>query len=90
MICREHDFDKYAVTNGTFEFNDIQVAITQDPYYTGNNGGDWYEAHAIDRDENWYLVKWDILDSYRRMTDDEQADEQNACDWENPSSISNA
>lgn len=89
-MSEEHDFEKYAATNGTFEFKGVQVAITQDAYYMGDGKNSWYEAHAIDRNENWYLVKWDILDSYKQMTDDEQADEQAACDWENFSSITNA
>lgn len=44
--------------------------------------GNWYEAHAVDDDNNEYRVVWEISDREAFDNGDEDC-----CDWENPSEI---
>ena len=46
--------------------------------------GNWYEAHAVDDDDNEYRVVWEISDREAFDNGDEDC-----CDWENPSEIVN-
>lgn len=43
----------------------------------GTYGGNWYQAHAKDKDENEYTVIWTDVDWNAK-------DESNACNWDKP------
>lgn len=69
-----------------FEFEGNIIELTQEAYITGLKGKKHYEAHAIDINDNEYIVKWDILDCWKDKID-ECDDESNLCDWANPTEI---
>lgn len=62
----------------------IKLTLTQQAYLTGNGNQEWYEAHAIDQEENDYIVYWAIKDDFDTKLDD---DESYACNWESPAKI---
>ena len=78
LIKNETKMEKFTVSGQTYE-----IALTQDAYLTGVNGDPHYEAHAVDADENHYIVRWDILGDY----DPADGDEGLACEWNQPVSI---
>ena len=56
-----------------------ELTLTQKAYIDG----DVYSAHATDCVGNEYMVHWEIqVDDYENLED-----ESDACDWENPISI---
>lgn len=59
--------------------------FVQDAYLTGDiDGNAWYQAVATDKDNNEYMVVWDILPD---VDINYIEDESEACDWDNPASI---
>lgn len=46
--------------------------------------GEWYEAMAVDDEENEYDVYWEISDDVDINTLDDECD---ACDWDNPVAV---
>ena len=74
----ETKMEKFTVNGQTYE-----IALTQDAYLTGTTDKPYYEAHAVDADENHYIVRWDILGDY----DPADGDEGLACEWDQPVSI---
>lgn len=59
------------------KFNDKTLTQTQEAYLAGTLGDPYYEAAAIDADDNDYLVKWSITN----VDLDNETDESNMCDW---------
>lgn len=51
------------------------LKTTQDPHITDD--GDMYLAHAVDAQNNEYVITWSIIDP-------EITDESSICDWNNP------
>ena len=78
LIKNETKMEKFTVSGQTYE-----IALTQEPYITGTTDKPYYEAHAVDADENHYIVRWDILGDY----DPADGDEGLACEWDQPVSI---
>ena len=74
----ETKMEKFTVNGQIYE-----IALTQEPYLTGTTDKPYYEAHAVDADENHYIVRWDILGDY----DPADGDEGLACEWGKPVSI---
>lgn len=62
--------------------NKTIINLTQDAYI--NDNGNTYTAQAADKNGNTYTVCWDVLDS---IDIDTLEDESEACDWENPSTV---
>lgn len=59
--------------------------FVQDPYITSDIDGDvWYQAVATDKDNNEYMVVWDILPD---VDINYIEDKSECCDWDNPASI---
>lgn len=59
--------------------DNIEYELQQDAYISDNN--ETYQAVATDKDGNQYQIYWDIL------TDDDQGDDRNSCDWDKPYKI---
>ena len=78
LIKNETKMEKFTVSGQTYE-----IALTREPYLTGTTDKPYYEAHAVDTDENQYIVRWDILGDY----DPADGDEGLACEWNQPVSI---
>jgi hypothetical protein len=53
------------------------LTLTKDPYLDG----DVYSAHATDKQDNEYMVHWEIKPN---DSPDGWEDEQEACDWDKP------
>ena len=70
--------DKFTVNGETYE-----IELTQEPYLTGTSDKPYYEGHAVDAEENGYIVRWDVLGEY----DPADGDEGLACEWNKPVSI---
>ena len=59
------------------------VYLTQEAYLAGTNDSPRYEAAATDMAGNLYTVTWGIREGY----DPETEQEDMACDWDNPDSV---
>jgi len=53
----------------------MELKLMQAPYAEFDGEDHWYQAYAIDSEDNDYMIKWDI-----KCMDCE--DETDACDWE--------
>lgn len=63
---------------GTVDHQGRLLTIMQNPYASSDIGTeDYYEALAIDDQENEYLVYWKVLDH-----EEIPEDESEMCDWE--------
>ena len=78
LIKNETKMEKFTVNGQIYE-----ISLTQEPYLTGTTDKPYYEDHAVDADENHYIVRWDILGDY----DPADGDEGLACEWNQPVSI---
>ena len=70
-------------------FEGTEIELTQDAYITsinGQEGTEYYTAHAQDANGNEYMVNWEIIDYWRDKLE-ECDDESNLCDWDNPTDI---
>lgn len=56
--------------------NNILLGLLEEAYLTDNTGEYFYQAEAIDKYRNEYLITWEI-------TNPEAQEEENACDWKN-------
>lgn len=69
-------FNELNATNSTIiEWEGKTLKTTQNPYV--NDEGNQYLAHAIDENENEYIIAWEVINN-------ETTDESEACDWERP------
>lgn len=69
-------FNELNATNSTIiTWEGRTLKTTQNPYVSDD--GDQYLAHAIDENENEFIVTWEVIDH-------ETTDESEACDWNNP------
>lgn len=86
---------------GTVEFEGKTYTLTQDAYANnyGTDGAVRYYAAAVGADGNRYMVEWETSEEWDAAQDDYKAtgevsgyieDEQNACDWDNPISVTEA
>jgi hypothetical protein len=83
-------FEKLAAEHGTWEHDGKTLTLLQQPHITGQNDNAYYEATAIDKNyerqetageiPDTYLIRWEIINF-------ETTDESDACDWDNPVSI---
>lgn len=80
MDLKETQKKELIETFGTYKFKNLSLTTTQQPYIDGPVGDAYYCAHAIDGEENDYMIYWDILPGQK-----DAEDESFACDWENPS-----
>lgn len=69
----------------------VKIKLTQEAYITFGRFGEYiYRAEAKDENGTKYNVFWEILESYKELTEEEQSNrEDEACDWENPTEIIN-
>ena len=74
----ETKMEKFTVNGQIYE-----VELKQEPYLTGTSDKPYYEVHAVDAEENGYIVRWDILGDY----DPADGDEGLSCEWNKPVSI---
>ena len=85
-------YNDYKAKYGEITSGGKAYALRQDAYPAvgsfdtgdGRYDGNWYEAGAVDADDNkytiyWTRVNWDDIN--------ESQDEGNACDWDNPDYI---
>lgn len=63
------DYDEYVINE------ELTVYLTQDAFPSGTPGNEYYEAHAIDKDDNEYVMRWPVIDS-------QCEDASDACDWD--------
>lgn len=61
---------------GVVEYKGKTLSLTQYPYINYHNTKDYYISHAVDDEENEYMVYWNIIN-------DNAEDESDCCDWEN-------
>lgn len=84
--------------------NQIRIKLTDNAHIEGYNGAfyrftteegkpsacgiwdNWYEATAVDDNGNQYRVVWNIKPDFDINSN---ADESDACDWDNPAEIIN-
>ena len=78
LIKNETKMEKFTVNGQIYE-----VELKQEPYLTGTSDKPYYEVHAVDAEENGYIVRWDILGDY----DPADGDEGLSCEWNKPVSI---
>jgi hypothetical protein len=52
----------------TVKYRGKELVLTQNPYICGTDAYSWYACHAVDNEEEEYIVTWDITNP--------------ACDWE--------
>jgi hypothetical protein len=69
---------------GTVTFEGKVYTLTQYAYIDNYRDDVCYYAHAIDDEGEDYKIRWDILDSFDSLNDE---DESNACDWQNPVAV---
>lgn len=75
-------FEELNRTNSTIiEVEGREYRTTQDPYI--NDDGSQYQAHAVDVDNNEYIIVWEV-------TNAETEDESEACNWDEPLAIHTA
>ena len=79
-MLTEYKLKSYADKYGTVENGGKTFYITQNPYISDD--GSYYEALAIDADENEYLIQWDTTEDWRSRDIADQWDESEACDWD--------
>jgi hypothetical protein len=83
---------------GTVNFNGTAYTLTQDAYPEnyGTDGAVRYYAAAVDADGNKYLVTWETTEVWDKAQESYKVtgevngyieDENNACDWDNPISV---
>lgn len=59
-----------------------ELTLESDAFYDWNGADTYYSAYARDEYDNRYLVRWEILDTYREhMSNEEDVGEDEACDW---------
>lgn len=79
-------FNELNVFNSTIiDWEGKELRTIQDPYSDYDDQLDTriYIGHALDSEGNEYKVVWEQLESFEY----ENADESEACDWENPKSV---
>ena len=64
------------------KFNGKIYTLTQDAYYSNGNTGE-YQASAIDKLGNEYMIYWTI----REDIDQNTAEEDEMCNWDEPSRV---
>ncbi|MFB7817401.1 hypothetical protein ACFC0X_24930 [Paenibacillus chitinolyticus] len=73
------NFNELNSSNSTvITWEDQVLKTTQDPYVSDD--GDTYIAHAVDEQNNEYIIKWEVIDH-------ETDDESSACNWYEPISV---
>ena len=81
IMLTENRRKAFADKFGTVEKDRKTFYITQLAYISDD--GSYYEALAIDADENEYLIQWDTTEDWKSREIADQWDESEACDWEN-------
>lgn len=79
-------FNELNITNSTIiDWKGKELRTIQDPYSDFDDQLETriYIGHALDSEGNEYKVVWEQLESFEY----ENADESEACDWENPKSV---
>lgn len=61
------------------ESDELKIYLTQNAYIESNGKNTWYQAVAIDKDENEYRVTWEIYD---HIDINQIEDESDACNWD--------
>lgn len=75
-------FKRLLEEHGEYKFNDIILALTQQPYVDNDEYCDTvYRASAIDEDGNEYRIIWELCISEEEFK--ELENESLACDWDN-------
>lgn len=78
-------FEELNFSNSTIiVFSNLELRTVKDPYIIGVDGErPYYQAIAIDAENNEYLIVWNVVDGYEEIED-----ESDMCDWNNPLSVS--
>jgi hypothetical protein len=66
----------------TVIFDGKEYTLTQDAYISSD--GKTYQATAVDKNGDDYMVYWDVID-WDNI--DEIDDESNMCDWDNAANV---
>lgn len=73
----------YTDNSNFVKFNNKEYALLENAYIIENvQDSHDYEAMAMGQDENYYMVKWDMLPGMEN-----ESDGGKVCDWKHPASV---
>ena len=88
---KQFNFEESVKNFGTFQFEGKQIFAVEDAFADGTNENPIYKAHAIDKEENEYIIAWNqyATDAVNECFVDANGkvmgawdDGSNACDWD--------
>ena len=59
-----------------YNYEGIEIELTQDAYITSTEGKEYFEAAAEDTNGNEYIVTWDIKEKYKDMIESEEVSDR--------------